>query len=559
MAMAQPIQDETKIKLRPELELVLCSARAHRAANEDRIRELIRIGVNWNEVLAAASQHALLPILCKHFHRLDCDWITPDRRETLFELERHLGKNSMLLLGEMLRLNTVFEDTQVPAIPFKGPVLAWLAYQSFTLRTCMDLDFVVPQRYIPQAVCVLQAAGYSAQFDSSEVHVGERAHAPGQYAFVSRSNGVLVELHTERTLRYFPCPLKLDEMNLRLIELEIGGRKVRTFCVEDMLVMLSVHGAKHFWERIAWILDIARLITIQEVDWTLLLAIAARMESTRILLLGLCLAHDLFHATLPQSVLQDIAEDKQVQWLANTVRAQYLGISDPSAGVWPRAQFRLRSRDEFWQGLRHVMRLMMGPTESDRQVVRLPRLLAPLYMFVRPWRLMREYGFGLKRRFKPDLAIYQPTPQEIVNHMLRLAEISPGDVVYDLGCGDGRIVITAAEKYGIRGVGVDINRRRIAEARANARRHGVADLVEFHHDDAKNFDFADATVVTLFLGADANLRLVERLRAELSPGARIVSRDFLIHGWKPDRSESHTNPNGTPSEIYFWTIKDLER
>ena len=106
----------------------------------------------------------------------------------------------------------------------------------------------------------------------------------------------------------------------------------------------------------------------------------------------------------------------------------------------------------------------------------------------------------MNRRSKPDLAIYQPTPQEIVDQMLRLADISPGDVLYDLGCGDGRIVVAAAEKYGIRAVGVDINPARIAEARENARRHGVEKRVQFILGDAKKADFSDATVITMYLG-----------------------------------------------------------
>src|SRR6267154_2646 len=403
--MPRWVTGEPKIKMRPELELVLCLASAKSAGNEDRIRELLGNGVDWNEVLACAGQHNLLPILCKNFHAIDGNWLARDQRETLIEIERQLGRNSMLLLGEMLRLYGVFENGQVPAIPFKGPALAWLAYRNFTLRTYTDLDFVVPQRYIPQALSLLEAAGYRAQFDPLEAQAGEHGHAPGQYAFVSRSNGGLVELHTERTLRYFPRRIELGEMNSRLIPLEIGTRTLRTFSVEDTLVMLCVHGAKHFWERLAWIVDIAQLITTEEVDWTLLLAIAAKMECTRVLLLGLYLAHDLFRAPLPKSVLQDACNEKQVQSLANQVCEQYIGISDPSTGVWPRALFRFRSRDEFWQGLRHILRLAISPTESDRQAVNLPPSLASLYIVVRPWRLLREYGLGLKRRLKPDLAI----------------------------------------------------------------------------------------------------------------------------------------------------------
>jgi len=174
----------------------------------------------------------------------------------------------------------------------------------------------------------------------------------------------------------------------------------------------------------------------------------------------------------------------------------------------------------------------------------------------RPWRLMREYGIGLRRRVKPDLAIFEPTPAEIVDHMLRLADVGPGDVLYDLGCGEGAIVVAAAEKYGIRAVGADINPKRIAKAQANARRHGVGDRVELRLQDAKQTDVSEATVVTLFLGTDGNLRLVNRLRAQLRPGARIVSRNFQIYGWPPERFEEDVSPDGIRTSLYLWRIKE---
>jgi precorrin-6B methylase 2 len=160
---------------------------------------------------------------------------------------------------------------------------------------------------------------------------------------------------------------------------------------------------------------------------------------------------------------------------------------------------------------------------------------------------------------KPDLAIYQPTPQEIVDQMLRLADISPGDVLYDLGCGDGRIVVTAAEKYGIRAVGVDINPTRIAQAQANGRRHRVEKRVQFILGDAKKADLGEATVITMYLGADGNLRLADRMRAQLRSGTRIVSRDFQIYGWQPDRIENCVMSNGVLTALFLWTIKKAEK
>jgi len=140
------------------------------------------------------------------------------------------------------------------------------------------------------------------------------------------------------------------------------------------------------------------LIGTQEVDWTRLKEIAAKVESTRVLLLGLSLAHDLFDAPLPGQLLEEIGRDPAIPELAEKVGEQYAGISAPAAGALPRALFRIRMRDGIGQGLRHTWRLALSPTESDRQKVRLPLWLTPLYMLVRPWRLLREYGTGLKRR-----------------------------------------------------------------------------------------------------------------------------------------------------------------
>jgi len=477
----------------------------------------------------------------------------------LAELTRITGRNNMSYLSEMLRLQSQFEAAGIPVIPFKGPALAWLAYPNFAHRTCVDLDFVVPQRYIPDVTSLLLAQGYKPQFNPIEAQAGRRGPAPGQYAFAPSGGRTFVEIHTERTLRYFSRPLHLDELNSRAIPLEIGGKDIRSFCVEDLLVMLCVHGAKHLWERLSWIVDIAQLVTVRKVNWELLSEIAAQVESTRLLLLGLYLAHEMMGASLPPSVLERARGDAQVQWLAGKVLEQYEERSDSVVGVWPRAMFRLRSSDKFLRGLRQLLRISMSPTESDRESIQLPRFLSPLYSLLRPVRLLGEYGMGLHRKKKPDLAIYQPTPIDVVEQMLRLAGISAGDVLYDLGCGDGRIVVAAAEKYGIRAVGVDINPTRIAEARVNARRHGVEKRVQFVLGDAKKLDFAEAMVITMYLGADGNLRLADQLRSQLRSGARIVSRDFQIYGWAPDRAESHTMPDGVVTWLYLWTISDQSR
>jgi SAM-dependent methyltransferase len=144
---------------------------------------------------------------------------------------------------------------------------------------------------------------------------------------------------------------------------------------------------------------------------------------------------------------------------------------------------------------------------------------------------------------------YVPTPGPVVDAMLKLAKVKRGDVLYDLGSGDGRIVIAAARRYGVRGVGIDIDPRRISEANENARRAGVARQVRFLNQDLFESDFREATVVTLYLLPRLNVKLRPKLLAELRPGTRIVSHGFDMGDWKPEREMLVRD-----TTIYLWIV-----
>ncbi len=150
------------------------------------------------------------------------------------------------------------------------------------------------------------------------------------------------------------------------------------------------------------------------------------------------------------------------------------------------------------------------------------------------------------------LAPYVPTPQPVVEKMLELAEVTSKDVLYDLGCGDGRIVITAAKKYGAHAVGVDIDPSRIEESRANAKAAGVEDLVSFKLEDAMTVDVSPATVVTLYLLTGSNLTLRPILTRQLKPGARIVSHSFGMGDWQPFKTENIADESGFTRTLYLW-------
>jgi len=148
---------------------------------------------------------------------------------------------------------------------------------------------------------------------------------------------------------------------------------------------------------------------------------------------------------------------------------------------------------------------------------------------------------------------FVPTPQEVVDAMLELAEVKKGDVLYDLGSGDGRIPITAAKRYGVTALGIDINPQRVKEANENAQREGVTDLVTFRTGDLFQTDLSKASVVTLYLLPEVNLKLRPKLLRELKPGTRIVSHAFNMGDWEPDETRDIDGRT-----IFMWTVPASE-
>lgn len=163
---------------------------------------------------------------------------------------------------------------------------------------------------------------------------------------------------------------------------------------------------------------------------------------------------------------------------------------------------------------------------------------------------------------QPDKIVvrYVPTPQAVVDAMLKMGKVGKDDVVYDLGCGDGRIPVTAVKEFKAkRGIGVDLDPQRIKESNENAKRAGVEDKVEFRVADVlKLADLGDASVVTLYMGDDLNRQLRPLLIKALKPGSRIVSHRFLIGDWKPEKTEELT-VNGVNFKLHLWTIKGDEK
>jgi hypothetical protein len=380
-------------RVRPEMELLLCCARTRLdAACSARLRRLVVEELDWPYLLEAAEEHGVKPLLywqLKSHCRPEVPQLWMERLEEAF---RQNARRNLCLIAELIRIVELFRRHAIQAIPHKGPILAEQVYGSLALRQFVDLDIVVRQRDVPKVHELMTSQGFQAEVS------GERAHGiPGQYVFTRESGRIVVEIHSERTLRYFPTPLDLDAMSERLETIPLDGGQVQTFSAEQALPILCVHGSKHFWERLAWVCDIAEMAQAPRgMDWDAALGNARRLGAERMVSLGLYLARDLLGAALPQEVWRRVQSDRVAQLLAAQVRALSFSGARSELGVVQRFSFRVRMRGNTWEGLRYALRLAAAPTEEDWSQLHFRKPLPALYTVLRPFRLLRKYGLRKK-------------------------------------------------------------------------------------------------------------------------------------------------------------------
>lgn len=540
----------TNLSLRPELVLLLeCSKPVLDDPVQARIASLAASPIDWAYVFALAYEQGVTPLMNLHLRASAS--VPPEYLSKLQQVCESHALVNLSMVAELFRVLEILRNADIQAIPYKGPALAVQAYGDLTLRVFSDLDLVLRHRDVMRACDQLIDAGYHPAFSRPLAVSGK---IPGQYVFRREGSRIPIEIHTESTLRYFPRRLDLDAMSQRLESVLVGGREVFTFAPEDTLQMLCVHGSKHFWDHLLWIADIAALAARPlKLDWQKALSQARSLGMERMVLLGLSLAESMLGARFPTHVTARLRVDRTALSLSEGIKARYFSEDRATPAVLGRAKFRILMRGNPIRGIPYVVRLATAPTEED-WVERESKIARAFKTVSRPLRLLRKYGLGLRRTPPLDLARFLTAPIWLAERMLEVAELSRDDVIYDLGCGDGQIIVLAAKRYGSRGVGVDIDKRRLQEARARARVEGVGALVEFLEEDAKSVDISRATVVALFLGPVANTKLAGKLRSQLRPGARIVSGDGDIPGWPASRIERFRDPSGQWAQVFLWRV-----
>jgi len=389
----------------PEDELLVCCARTHLSSDlEARLRSLALLPLDWEVILKEAAWHRLLPLLYRHL-RLVCPDAVPAPILDQLQTRCHaLTHRNLLLSSELLRLWDLFTTHQIPAAPYKGPLLAQQVYGDLALRPFNDLDILVHREDVPRVKEVLLGQGYLPQYKLTAGQETILFQANCEYNFYHPERLVIVEVHWEIVPPYFGVPLNLSGFQKRLETHPFGGRRVASLAPEDLLLALCLHGVKHFWLYLGMICDVAELLRrYPDLDWERTLEQARRLRSLRALLLGLFLASDLLDAPLAPQVSQALQADAQVRVLAEDVRRWLFTPTTRAKGVegtLEQKYLHLRVRETIPDRISYIWRALLTPDPEDCLLLPAAESYPPLQRLLpvlRPFRLARKYLPTLRR------------------------------------------------------------------------------------------------------------------------------------------------------------------
>src|SRR5882762_8961134 len=372
--------------------LLECASPAH---DPQRLAGLL-LSADWARLLVLAEAHGVAGHLTACLRSLDEDLVPSEVRQTLVDRRRAQIFFTLRLTAELFRILDRFTSEGIGALVVKGPVLAVQAYGDPAMRAYGDLDLLVRHRDIRRATELLSAAGFSPAVPLSAI---DAERIPGQYLFSKPDSKLIVELHNDLTLRYFPRRLPIEEFFARQVRVRLDAREAPALSVEDELVLICIHGAKHFWERLMWIADVAALVSRQtDINWKLVADSARAVGAERMLHTGLRLASDLLRAPLPGKIQAIVQADAVSARLVERTLKWLPAAGSAPPGLLERAAYRLRMRGGLISAPVYLLRLSFSPTEEDwMEGAGMEVRRHSFFNAVRrPFRLARKYGRGGK-------------------------------------------------------------------------------------------------------------------------------------------------------------------
>ena len=379
-----------------EARLMLCCARTQLDESEEaRLLAILREvppDFDWNGLVNLTMQHGVLPLICRHLKNREDALVPPDVKRALHEYSGQIAQRNFVLTRELLRVLELLKANDVAAIPLKGPALAVAAYSNLAMRHFGDLDILVDRRGVAKAKNLLLADRYRLVTALSRMQEEDHLRDDSVYDLMRDDDRVPVELHFAITSNCSPFNIDLKALQKHGRPLSVAGTSVANASPEDTLLILCVHGTKHIWGRLGWTCDVAELLrATPDLNWKRVLHQAGRLRCTRMLFLGLLLAHDLLQARVPSAILRQAHADRVARGLATRVRETLFREADPTRVVDD--LFILQSIERLPDRVRYGVHLATTPSAEERG--KLPDSLSFLWWIIRPLRLAAKYSVRL--------------------------------------------------------------------------------------------------------------------------------------------------------------------
>jgi hypothetical protein len=380
--------------IRPEAEILLRSTRAYLAPEEtDRIVALLQKELDWVYLKEMALRHGLMPLLYQRLKSYAANSVPTSILTQLRDYSISSASRSLVMTGELLSLLELLNAEGIPAIPYKGPVLAASLYKDLTIRPFNDLDILIKREDLFKAKDVMIFLGYRPHFQLTPAQTSAFLKSKYEFPLTHRNGWLTVELKWNLVEDFFSFPVDQEGLWKRRQPISLNGKEILSFSPEDLLIILCMHGATHLWDNLIWISDIARLLDVHEdLNWESVLRQAHTLRSQRMLYLGLSLSARLLCASLPGEVDHLIEADSVVKKLSQEVMEHLFIRSNGRLTPWGSALFHLRARECLKDKLLYGTRLAMTTTAQDWTFCCLPDCLFALYHLLRPIRLALKYG-----------------------------------------------------------------------------------------------------------------------------------------------------------------------
>jgi hypothetical protein len=380
--------------LRPETELLFaCTGGSLDAERLQRAGELLQCPLDWPSIIEKAQAHGVLSLLYRNLRNHFSGSVPASLLEKMKNRYFLQAARNLRMTRHFHRLLDCFEENQIPVIPYKGPALAVSVYGDLSLRSFVDLDFLVREKDLPRAKSLLYSQGYKWHFSLSRSREDSFLQSDEGCLMSHEQNGAVVEVDATIAPREFPVPLGVETFWDGTERTFFEGRPILSFKPEDLFLILCVHGSKHGWERLIWLCDLAELARQSKgMDLEKVMAQARKLGCERMVSLGLRLISGLFSSPLPPEILQRTMTS-EVDSLVDGVLGRFEeGRFFPCQGfalTWYYLSLCERRRDRAG----FFLRLAFVPSVLDWEFFPLPRILSPLYYLIHPLRLIGKYAF----------------------------------------------------------------------------------------------------------------------------------------------------------------------